>query len=130
MLAMGIRQRADPLTQAVRAHYRQWLILGLVMSILPGVDMAAHIGGLAGGFLVGLIAGLPGLPNSPREILWKVLAGFAIAVTVYAFFQDYLCLSRARETNEQYLTSSVVERCGQLRYYLHISPCFAGPSNC
>lgn len=90
MLAMGIRQRADPLTQAVRAHYRQWLILGLVMSILPGVDMAAHIGGLAGGFLIGLIAGLPGLPNTPRELLWKVVAGCAIGVTLYAFFQDYL----------------------------------------
>jgi rhomboid protease GluP len=65
MLAMGLR-RNDPLAQAVRAYYRQWVIFGLLLSLLPGVDIAAHIGGLAGGFLVGLVAGLPTLPNSPR----------------------------------------------------------------
>jgi hypothetical protein len=38
---------------------------------------------------VGLVGGLPGLPNSSREILWKTLAGLGIAITVYAFWQDY-----------------------------------------
>jgi rhomboid protease GluP len=90
MLAMGFRHRSDPLAQAVRAHYGQWLILGLVLSFMPGVSLAAHVGGLAGGFLIGLIGGLPGLPNSPREMLWKTLAGLAIAITLYAFWQDYI----------------------------------------
>lgn len=89
MLAMGMR-RSDPLSQAVRAYYRQWLIFGLVLSLLPGVDLAAHVGGFVGGFLVGLAGGLPGVPNTPREVLWKFLAGAVIALTVYAFFQDYL----------------------------------------
>jgi rhomboid protease GluP len=89
MLAMGLR-RSDPLAQAVRAYYRQWVIFGLVLSLLPGVDIAAHIGGLAGGFLVGLVGGLPGLPNSPREILWKTLAALAIAITLFAFWEDYM----------------------------------------
>lgn len=89
MLAMGLR-RNDPLSLAVRAYYRQWVIFGLLLSLLPGVDIAAHIGGLAGGFLVGLVAGLPGLPNSPREMVWKAMAGLAIAVTLYAFWQDYI----------------------------------------
>jgi rhomboid protease GluP len=89
MLAMGVR-RNDPLAQAVRAYYRQWVIFGLLLSLLPGVDIAAHIGGLAGGFVVGLVGGLPGLPNSPREILWKTLAGIGIAITLYAFLQDYV----------------------------------------
>ncbi|MBV9265081.1 MAG: rhomboid family intramembrane serine protease, partial [Acidobacteriaceae bacterium] len=89
MLAMGLRQRSDPLVQAVRAHYTQWLILGLLMSLMPGIDMAAHVGGFAGGFLVGLAAGLPGLPNSPRETFWKLMAGLAIAVTLFAFFEDF-----------------------------------------
>jgi hypothetical protein len=48
---------------------------------------------LAGGFLVGLVAGLPGLPNTPREQLWKTLAGVVVALTVYAFLQDYLAFS-------------------------------------
>ncbi len=90
MLAMGFRHRSDPLAQAVRAHYGQWLILGLVLSFMPGVSLSAHVGGFTGGLVVGLIAGLPGLPNTPRELFWKVLAAIAIAITVDAFWQDYV----------------------------------------
>ncbi len=90
MLAMALRRRSDPLVQAVRSHYGQWLIFGLLLSILPGVDMAAHIGGLIGGFIVGAVAGLPGIPHSPRETLWKILAYAAAGITVYAFWLDYL----------------------------------------
>ncbi len=89
MLAMGLRNRADPLAQAVRAHYGQWVVIGIVLSLMPGIDMAAHIGGFIGGFIVGWLGGLPGLPDTPRETLWKVLAAVALAVTLYAFVQDY-----------------------------------------
>lgn len=89
MLAMGVRQRADPLVQAVRAHYGQWLIFGIVLSLMPGIDMAAHVGGFVGGFLVGLLGGLPGLPNSQRETLWKMIAAVALLITVYAFVLDF-----------------------------------------
>ena len=88
MLAMGLRHRSDPLAQAVRAHYSQWLVIGLVLSLYPGIDIAAHIGGFLGGLVVGWFGGLPGLPNTPRETLWKVLAGLALAATLYAFVQD------------------------------------------
>ncbi len=90
MLAMGLRDRSSPLTQAIRAHYGQWLIIGLVLSFMPGVSLSAHVGGFAGGFIVGIVAGLPGLPNTSRELLWKVLAGLAIAITLYAFYKDFL----------------------------------------
>ncbi|MGH9609300.1 MAG: rhomboid family intramembrane serine protease [Bryobacteraceae bacterium] len=90
MLAMGLRHRADPLARAVRGYYVRWLIYGLVFTFLmPGVSAAAHIGGFVGGFVVGLLGGLPGVPNSPREVLWKVLAALAIIVTVYAFLEDF-----------------------------------------
>jgi rhomboid protease GluP len=89
MLAMGLRQRSDPMAQAVRAYYSRWAVYALVFSFLPGIDIAAHIGGFVGGFLVGLLGGLPGLPNTPRETVWKVLAGLAIVLTLYAFWQDY-----------------------------------------
>lgn len=97
MLAMGTRHRADPLIQAVRAHYGQWLIIGIVLSLMPGIDIAAHIGGFIGGFIIGWLGGLPGLPNTPRETLWRALAGVALAFTAYAFLQDlrsYHALSR------------------------------------
>ncbi len=89
MLAMGLRQRANPLAQAVRAHYGQWLIIGIVLSLMPGIDLAAHLGGFAGGLAVGFIGGLPGLPGTPKETLWKTLAGVALAVALWALVQDF-----------------------------------------
>ena len=93
MLAMGLRNRADPLSQAVRSHYGQWLVFGLVMSFGGGISMSAHIGGFIGGFLIGLIAGLPGLPNTPRETFWKVAAVAAVLLTLYAWFKNFTFLS-------------------------------------
>ena len=90
MLAMGLRDRANPLTQAIRAHYGQWLILGLLLSFMPGVSLSGHVGGFVGGFLVGVAGGLPGIPNAPRELFWRVLAGIAVAITLYSFSQDFL----------------------------------------
>ena len=91
MLATGLR-RDTPLSRAVRAYYRRWAIYGLIFSFMPGlnIDIAAHIGGLAGGFVLGLIAGLPGVPNSPKEMLWRVLAGLAILITIYSFFREFM----------------------------------------
>lgn len=90
MLAMGIGHRADPLAQAIRRHYSQWLILGLVLSIMPGVSLSAHVGGLIGGFVIGFAAGLPSLPGTPRERFWQFMAILALLITAYAFWQDYL----------------------------------------
>jgi VIT1/CCC1 family predicted Fe2+/Mn2+ transporter len=56
--------------------------------------LAAHLGGLLGGFIVGAVGGLPSFPNSPREALWKVLAVIAILIVVYAFSLDFLFFSR------------------------------------
>lgn len=95
MLAMGIGQRADPLTQAVRSHYGQWIVFGLVMSLGGGISMSGHIGGLVGGFIVGIVAGRPGLPGSARETLWKYVAVLAIATVLLSFYFDFAFVSRA-----------------------------------
>lgn len=92
MLAMAVTRRSDPLAHLIRGHYMQYLIFSLVLSLFPGIDIYAHIGGAAGGFVIGLIAGLPGLPKSPRETFWTVAAGIILALTAYAFFQDVLFL--------------------------------------
>lgn len=91
MLSTGLR-RDTPLAQSVRSYYKRWAIYGLIFSLIPGlnIDIRAHIGGLAGGFVLGLIAGLPGIRNSPKEILWNILAGLAILVTIYSFFLELM----------------------------------------
>jgi rhomboid protease GluP len=93
MLAMGIGQRADPLTQAVRQHYGQWLVIGIVMSLQGGISLAGHVGGFIGGFIVGVIAGRPAHPSAPRETFWKVVAYSAIALVLFCWYQDFLHIS-------------------------------------
>ncbi|HMF74933.1 MAG TPA: hypothetical protein VK604_04665 [Bryobacteraceae bacterium] len=51
--------------------------------------MAGHVGGCIGGFLVGLVAGLPGLPGTARESFWKAAAGVAVLITIYAWLQAF-----------------------------------------
>jgi rhomboid protease GluP len=94
MLAMGLRERANPLVQAIRTHYAQWLVIGLVLSLAPGISLAAHLGGLLGGFVIGAAGGLPGLPNSPREVFWKVLAVAALLLVICAFLLDFAFFAR------------------------------------
>jgi rhomboid protease GluP len=67
MLAFGLTDRSA-LGAQVKALYSRWVIYGLVMSLIPGlgIDLYAHIGGLAGGFLTGFIA------STPRaRLMWK-----------------------------------------------------------
>jgi rhomboid protease GluP len=96
MLARGVfGNRADPFTQLVRQHYGQWLIFGLVMSYLgTNISIAGHIGGLIGGFLVGVIAGRPGHPSSPREAFWKVVSYLAIGVVLLCWYLDFANIAR------------------------------------
>lgn len=91
MMAIGLRRRSDPMSHAVRSYYRRWAIYGLIFSFMPGlhIDIAAHLGGLAGGFIGGYLAGLPGLPGSPRERVVQTLAGLAIVLTLYCFLQEF-----------------------------------------
>lgn len=97
MLAMTVGRRVHPLAHLVRAQYTQWLIFGLVMSFLPGagINWMGHIGGLLGGFVIGLVAGLPGLPGSPREQFWKAAAAVTVVITVYAWYRDFVWIARA-----------------------------------
>jgi rhomboid protease GluP len=88
MLAIGLR-RDNPMAQAIRSYYRRWLVYALVFSFLPGIDLAAHVGGLVGGFLVGLIAGLPGRADTFRERFWQGVAAVAVGLVVVSFYFDF-----------------------------------------
>jgi rhomboid protease GluP len=94
MIALGTRYRSS-VGSAIRGLFVRWLIYGLLFSLLPGIDMAAHIGGLVGGFVVGFAAGEPGHPSSPIEKLWRVASWLAVGITVLCFVKMYLGLMRA-----------------------------------
>jgi len=94
MLAMGFRNRAEPLSQAVRSQYGTWLVYGIVMSLWGGVSLAGHLGGFAGGLAIGWIAGLPGLPGSPRERFWSMAAIASACLVALAWFEALTHLTR------------------------------------
>ena len=94
MLAFGVSDRSA-LGSAVKQLYMRWVIYGLVLSFLPGVDFWAHIGGLSGGFIVGWLAGTPRARMMWKEPLLRVLAGISIAITALAFGMLYLAVTHA-----------------------------------
>ena len=93
MIAMGVRDRTG-FGAAIRAVYIRWLIYILLFSFLPGVDMAAHVGGLAGGFGVAYLAGDPRYQSTLTANLWKASCFFCILLTAASFLKMYLWFSR------------------------------------
>ncbi len=87
MIALGVRNRHSTMGAAVRAHYTQWAIWGVVIGLLPGfrVDNAAHLGGLAAGFLLAYAAGTPRLSVDWTDNLWRGLAVVCVLLTAAAF---------------------------------------------
>ncbi|MGD0201399.1 MAG: rhomboid family intramembrane serine protease [Bryobacteraceae bacterium] len=95
MIALGVRHRAHPLGGAIRSLYIRWAVYGLALGLLPGlrVDNAAHIGGLAAGFVVAYAAGTPRLVGGWGEHLWRILSYLCLALTALAFLSMYLWLA-------------------------------------
>lgn len=93
MLAFGVTDRSS-LASTIKALYMRWVIYGLVLSFLPGVDFWAHVGGLAGGFIAGWLASTPRARMMWKEPLLRALAGVCIVITAMAFGMLYLAVIR------------------------------------
>jgi rhomboid protease GluP len=94
MLAFGFTDRSS-LGMQVKSLYTRWVIYGLVLSFLPGVDFWAHVGGIAGGFLAGWLASTPRARMMWKEPLLKAIAGVCIAATVVAFGMMYMAITES-----------------------------------
>ena len=91
MIALGVRHKS-PVGSSIRATYIRWAIYIILFGLLPGlhVDNAAHIGGLAAGFGIAYLAGLPRLEGSWTERLWRGAAWVCILLTAVSFLKMYL----------------------------------------
>lgn len=91
MIAVTMGDRTS-YASMLRGFYVRWAIYGLLLGLLPffRTDNAAHLGGLAAGFLVGWVAGTP-RPSRPfMEKIWMIGAISSIAITVLGFVRMYL----------------------------------------
>ncbi len=92
MIALGVTQRTSA-GAAIKSMYVRWAIYGLIFGLmLPMIDNAAHIGGLAGGFAVGYLADTPRLVRDWKEKLWRRAAYVCLALTAAAFVKMFLGL--------------------------------------
>jgi rhomboid protease GluP len=90
MIALGVRHR-NPAGAAIRGLYVRWAVYGLILGFLPGIDNAAHLGGLAGGFVIGYLAGTPKLIETAMpERIWRIAAWVCMGLTAFAFVKMYL----------------------------------------
>ena len=91
MIALGVRHKS-PVGSSIRATYIRWAIYIILFGLLPGlhVDNAAHIGGLAAGFGIAYLAGLPRLEGSWTERLWRGASWICILLTALSFLKMYL----------------------------------------
>ncbi|HZS52582.1 MAG TPA: rhomboid family intramembrane serine protease [Bryobacterales bacterium] len=84
MIAFAQRHRSTLLGMAMKSVYTRWAVYGLLFSLIPGIDIAAHVGGLISGFVLGYVAGVPG-PNRAIEWCWKAAAVVAVLIVGASF---------------------------------------------
>jgi rhomboid protease GluP len=85
MIAYGYRNRRGA-GDAVRNMFVRWAVYMLMFGlIMPGIDNAAHIGGLVSGIAFGwLVSDLPELTQSGIQ-MWKLLRAVAVLVVLFGF---------------------------------------------
>jgi len=91
MIALGVANPSS-VGQMIRKLYLRWALYGLAFGLLPGfhIDNAAHVGGLACGFVLGYAAGIPAHSTYARERLWQIAAGACVLLTLVSFYLVYL----------------------------------------
>lgn len=93
LIGFGIvhgRLRGTSMHRAFADDLMRWAIFGLLLSFMPGIDWAAHGGGMVAGCLLGTVVGWRAPKHAFVERAWTVaaivcgllpVAGFALAVT-------------------------------------------------
>lgn len=73
MIAYGSK-RGGGFGAQIKSMYTQWVIYGIVFSLMPGTDLLAHLGGLVGGFLFGYIVSDSPPVNRSAIAVWRFLS--------------------------------------------------------
>ena len=85
MIAHGYRNRSS-----YSSFYIRWAVIIVLIGLMPGfhIDNAAHLGGMAAGFVIAYLTGTPHYIH-PVELVWKVVASAVLLVVIYSFYRAY-----------------------------------------
>ncbi len=87
MIAYGVRRSHTAQGRELRSLAMRWAIYALILAfVIPHVDNAAHLGGLAAGFVLGMLVGDDPPLTEAQMRRWAVVAMVVIAVVVAAFY--------------------------------------------
>jgi rhomboid protease GluP len=96
MIALGVRHKSAA-GAAIRGMYTRWAVYALLFSFLPGIDIYAHVGGLAAGFGVAYLAGQPRYEGSGLEKIWRGASWISIFLTLACFLKMYIWFTHAAQ---------------------------------
>ena len=76
------------LSEALKTRIIPVIILNLIIGfVVPGIDVACHIGGLIGGFLSAMMVGIPDINNKKDKVNGTVLLLIFIGFMAYLIFK-------------------------------------------
>ena len=98
MIALGVANPSS-VGREIKKLYLRWAIYGLAFGFIPifRTDNAAHLGGLASGFILGYVAGIPAHSSYLRERFWHIAAWTCGALTLVSFYEVYLHFPHLRQ---------------------------------
>jgi rhomboid protease GluP len=96
LIAYGVHSKSF-IAQHLRTQCLTNAAIGLAMGwLMPMIDNAAHLGGLAGGFGIAYLAGLPQWGTVTKERIWAALSAISLVLTLWAFLQLAMQISVGR----------------------------------
>ena len=85
-LMLGLAFWDEPAIHSLAHQFLILVLLNLGTDILvPGIDLAGHLGGLLGGFFMAAVVGAPRLGR--MDLLKRFLSGTILIVTITAFLE-------------------------------------------
>ncbi len=87
MIAYGVRRSHTAMGQQLRSVAVRWAVYALIIAfVIPGVDNAAHIGGLASGFVLGMLVGDDPPLTEAQVSRWRAIQVIVILVIAVSFW--------------------------------------------
>lgn len=87
MIAYGVKRSHTAAGRQLKSVATRWAIYALVLAfVIPGVDNFAHIGGLASGFVLGMLVGDDPPLTEGQITRWRLIAGVTAGVVAASFY--------------------------------------------